>query len=186
MKCIEKVKIIRFILTDTSLRIALQGFADVSEAAYGPVVYLQCFYQNNSVKATILASKSRVAPIRVISMPRLKLCACVFLAQLVQKIRSSPKLEISNIVLHTDSTIALTYMNTPENHLKTFIANHVSKVQRLRENCRCIHAPSPLNPAELFSRGLSPCDLPELKLWWSGPSFLERSDVKWTRTTPDE
>ncbi|GBM61423.1 hypothetical protein AVEN_145433-1 [Araneus ventricosus] len=107
MRCIKKVKIIRFILTDTWLRIVLQGFADASEAAYGAVVYLQCFYRNNSAKVTILTSKSRVAPIRVISIPRLELCACVLLAQLVQKIRSSLRLEISDIVLHTDSTIAL-------------------------------------------------------------------------------
>ncbi|GBM16422.1 hypothetical protein AVEN_94921-1 [Araneus ventricosus] len=126
MKCIEKVKIIRFILTDTWLRIVLQGFADASEAAYGAVVYLQCFYQNNSAKVTILAIKSRVAPIRVISIPRLELCVCVLLAQLVQKIRSSLRLEISDIVLHTDSTIALAWLNTPANHLKTFIANRVS------------------------------------------------------------
>ncbi|GBM99182.1 hypothetical protein AVEN_122519-1 [Araneus ventricosus] len=177
MKCIEKVKITRFILTDTWLRIVLQGFADESEAAYGADVYLQCLYQNNSAKVTILASKSRVAPILVISIPRLELCACVLLTQLVQKIRSSLRLEISDIVFHTDSTIALAWLNTPANHLKNFIANRVSKVQRLTENCCWTHVPSHLNLADLVSRGLSPRDLPELKLWWSGPSFLERGEL---------
>ncbi|GBM38205.1 hypothetical protein AVEN_8269-1 [Araneus ventricosus] len=177
MKYIKKVKITRFILTDTWLRIVLQGFADASEAVYGAVVYLQCFYQSNDAKVTILASKSRVAPIRVISIPRLELCACVLLAQLVQKLRSSLRLEISDIALHTDSTIALVWLKTPANHLKTFIANRVSKVQRLTENCCWSHVPSPLNPADLVSRGLSPRDLPELQLWWSGPSFLERGEL---------
>ncbi|GBM37030.1 hypothetical protein AVEN_31871-1 [Araneus ventricosus] len=120
MKCIERMKIIRFILTDTWLRIVLQGFAVASEAVYGAVVYLQCFYQNNSAKVTILASKPLVAPIRVISIPRLELCACVLLDKLIQKIRSSPILEVSDIVLHTNSTIALAWLNTPANHLKTF------------------------------------------------------------------
>ncbi|GBM30704.1 hypothetical protein AVEN_259570-1 [Araneus ventricosus] len=142
MKCIEEVKITRFILTNTWLRIVRQGFADASEAAHGAVVYLQCFYQNNSAKVTIL---------------------------LVQKIRSSLRLKIGNIVLHTDTTIALAWLKTPANHLKTFMANRVSKVQRLTDNCCWIHVPSPLNPADLVSRGLGPRDLPELKLWWSGP-----------------
>ncbi|GBL88281.1 hypothetical protein AVEN_102965-1 [Araneus ventricosus] len=133
--------------------------------------------QARVAKVTILASKSRVAPIRVISIPRLELCACVLLAQLVQKIRSSLRLEISNIVLHTDSTIALAWLKTPANHLKTFIANHVSKVQRLTENCCWTHVSSHLNPADLVSRGLSPRDLPELKLWWNGPSFLEQGEM---------
>ncbi|GBM05443.1 hypothetical protein AVEN_94745-1 [Araneus ventricosus] len=153
MKCIEKVKIIRFILTDTWLRIVSQGFADASEAAYGSVVYLQCFYQHNSAKMTILARKSRVAPIRVISISHLELCVCGLLSQLLQTISSSLKLEIRDIMLNTASLILLPCLNTPANHLKTFIANRVSKVQRLTENCHWIHVPSPLNLRILFRVG---------------------------------
>ncbi|GBO09111.1 hypothetical protein AVEN_140629-1 [Araneus ventricosus] len=84
---------------------------------------------------TILARKSRVPPIRVICMPHLELWACGLLAQLMQKISSSLRLEIRDIVLNTGSMILLPWVNTPANHLKTFIANRVSKVQRLTENC---------------------------------------------------
>ncbi|GFW97114.1 integrase catalytic domain-containing protein [Trichonephila clavipes] len=151
-----------------------QGFADASEAAYGAVVYLQCFLHNGAAKVSILASKSRVAPIRVISIPRLELCACVLLAQLVKKIHSTLRLNISDIVLHTDSTIALAWLNTPANRLKTFVANRVAKVQELTEGFQWNHVPSVLNPADLVSRGLRPCDLPNLRLWWHGPQFLEK------------
>ncbi|GFX85488.1 integrase catalytic domain-containing protein [Trichonephila clavipes] len=113
LKCIEEVKINRFIMAGNNVRIVLQGFADASEAAYGTVVYLQCFLHNGAAKVSFLASKSRVAPIRVISIPRLELCACVLLAQLVKKIHSTLRLNISDIVLHTDSTIALAWLNTP-------------------------------------------------------------------------
>ncbi|GFS94181.1 integrase catalytic domain-containing protein [Trichonephila clavipes] len=133
LKCIEQVKTNRFIMVDNNVRIVLQGFADASETAYGAVVYLQCFLHNGAAKVSILASKSRVAPIRVISIPRLELCACVLLAQLVKKIRSTLRLNISDIVLHTDSTIALSWLNTPSKRLKTFVANRVAKVQELTE-----------------------------------------------------
>ncbi|GFR31419.1 integrase catalytic domain-containing protein [Trichonephila clavata] len=138
---------------------------------------LQCFYQTDRTKVTILASKWRVAPIRVISIPRLELYACVLLAQLVQKIRSCIKLEISDIVLRTGSTIALAWLKTPANQLKTFIANRVSKIQRLTEKCNWFHVPSNLNPADLISRGLHPNDLPESELWWRGPPFLEQGKL---------
>ncbi|GFW27169.1 integrase catalytic domain-containing protein [Trichonephila clavipes] len=159
LKCIEEVKINRFIMADNNVRIVLQGFADASEAAYGAVVYLQCFLHNGAAKVSILARKSRVAPIRVISIPRLKLCACVLLAQLVKKIHSTLRLNISDIVLHTDSTIALAWLNTPANRLKTFVANLVAKVQELTEGFQWNHVPSVLNPADLVSRGLRACDL---------------------------
>ncbi|GFX18868.1 integrase catalytic domain-containing protein [Trichonephila clavipes] len=154
-----------------------------SEAGYGAVVYLQCFLHNGAAKVSILSSKSHVAPIRVISIPRLELCACVLLAQLVKKIRSTLRLNISDIVLHTDSTIALAWLNTPANRLKTFVANRVAKVQELTEGFQWNHVPSVLNPADLVSRGLRPCDLPNLRLWWHGPQFLEKGKLSSEETS---
>ncbi|GFW34798.1 integrase catalytic domain-containing protein [Trichonephila clavipes] len=182
LKCIEEVKINRFIMAD-NVRIVLQGFADASDAVYGAVVYLQYFLHKGAAKVSILSSKSRVAPIRVISIPRLELCACVLLAQLVKKIRSTLRLNISDIVLHTDSTIALAWLNTPANRLKTFVANRVAKVQELTEGFQWNHVPSVLNPADLVSRGLRPCDLPNLRLWWHGPQFLEKGKLSSEETS---
>ncbi|GFX91594.1 integrase catalytic domain-containing protein [Trichonephila clavipes] len=183
LKCIEEVKINRFIMADNNVRIVLQGFADAFEAAYGAVVYLQCFLPNGAAKVSILASKSRVAPIRVISIPRLELCDCVLLAQLVKKIRSTLRLNISDIVLHTDSTIVLAWLNTPANRLKTFVANRVAKVQELTEGFQWNHVPSVLNPADLVSRDCAPCDLPNLRLWWHGPQFLEKGKLSSEETS---
>ncbi|GFX52931.1 integrase catalytic domain-containing protein [Trichonephila clavipes] len=183
LKCIKEVKINRFIMADNNVRIVLQGFADTYEVAYGAVVYLQCFLHNGAAKVSILASKSRVAPIRVISIPRLELCACVLLAQLVKKIRSTLRLNISDIVLHTDSTIALAWLNIPANRLKTFVANRVAKVQELTEGFQWNHMPSVLNPADLVSRGLIPCDFPNLRLWWHGPQFLEKGKLSSEETS---
>ncbi|GFY33501.1 integrase catalytic domain-containing protein [Trichonephila clavipes] len=171
-------------MADNNVRIVLQRFADASEAAYGAVVYLQCFLYNGAAKVSILASKSRVAPIRVISIPRLELCAsALLLAQLVKKIRSTLKLNVSDIVLHTDSTIALAWLKTPANRLKTFGANRVSKVQELTEGFQWNNVPSVLNPADLVSRGLRHCDLPNLRLWWHGPQFLEKGKLSSEETS---
>ncbi|GFU70653.1 integrase catalytic domain-containing protein [Trichonephila clavipes] len=143
LKCIEEVKINRFIMADNNFRIVLQGFADASEAAYGAVVLPTVFSFT-----TVL-----------------------------------PKLNISDIVLHTDSTIALVWLNTPANRLKTFVANCVTKVQELTEGFQWNHVPSVLNPADLVSRGLRPCDLPNLRLWWHGPKFLEKGKLSSEETS---
>ncbi|GFX20950.1 integrase catalytic domain-containing protein [Trichonephila clavipes] len=167
-------------MADNNVRIVLQGFADASEAAYGAVVYLQCFLHNGAAK----------------------LCACVLLAQLVKKIRSTLRLNISEIVLHTDSTIALAWLNTPANRLKTFVANRVAKVQELTEGFQWNHVPSVLNPADLVSRGLRPCDLPNLsyvlrfsnnvnkrKLTLSGPfsaTDIDQAETKLIRMVQEQ
>ncbi|GFW32850.1 integrase catalytic domain-containing protein [Trichonephila clavipes] len=56
----------------------------------------------------------------------------------------------------------------------TLVANRVAKVQELTEGFQWNHVPSVLNAADLVSRGLRPCDLPNLRLWWHGPQFLEK------------
>ncbi|GFV79136.1 integrase catalytic domain-containing protein [Trichonephila clavipes] len=72
---------------------------------------------------------------------------------------------------------------TPANRLKTFVANRVAKVQELTEGFQRNHVPSVLNPADLVSRGLRPCDLPNLRLWWHGPQFLEKGKLSSEETS---
>ncbi|GBM92664.1 hypothetical protein AVEN_160709-1, partial [Araneus ventricosus] len=83
LKEIEKIKIDRYILNSQPERIVLLGFSDASTHAYGAVVYLQCYAKDSTPLSKLLASKSRVAPLKTISVPRLELCACLLLAKLV-------------------------------------------------------------------------------------------------------
>ncbi|GFY60656.1 DUF1758 domain-containing protein, partial [Trichonephila inaurata madagascariensis] len=104
------------------------GYSDASEAAYGAVVYMHCVKEDGTITTKLAGSKSRVAPIKVISIPRLELSACLLLAQLVEKVRLSLQVHLAKIILHTDSTIAIAWINTSANQLKTFVGNRVSKI----------------------------------------------------------
>ncbi|GFY60000.1 integrase catalytic domain-containing protein [Trichonephila inaurata madagascariensis] len=106
----------------------LLGYSDASEAAYGTVVYMHCVKEVGTTTNKLIASKSRVAPIKVISIPRLELSECLLLAQLVEKVRLSLQVHLAKIILHTNSTIAIAWINTPANQLKTFVGNRVSKL----------------------------------------------------------
>ncbi|GFU40131.1 DUF5641 domain-containing protein [Trichonephila clavipes] len=74
-------------------RIIIHGFADASTAAYGAVLYAQSISEEN-VSTRLLCSKSRVAPVKPITIPRLELCACVLLSQLLEKVLHSLTLPI--------------------------------------------------------------------------------------------
>lgn len=111
------------------------------------------------------------------TIPRLELSACLLLAKLIQKVLSAIKLEINSVRLWSDSTIALAWIDTPPNLLKTFVGNRVSQIQQLTEHFQWQHVPSQYNPADLVSRGLDVKTLTASELWWNGPNFLELNDL---------
>ncbi|GFV67760.1 integrase catalytic domain-containing protein [Trichonephila clavipes] len=149
------------------------GYADVSESAYGAVVYMHCVKEDGTTTTKLIGSKSRVAPIEVLSIPRLEFSVCLLLPQLVEKIALSLQVHLAKVILHTDSTKAIAWINNPANHLKTFVGNRVSKIQTLTENFKWKHIASAQNPADIIFRGVNPEELSSLTLWWKGPQNLD-------------
>ncbi|GBN73535.1 hypothetical protein AVEN_119865-1 [Araneus ventricosus] len=166
-----------YILNSQPERIVLLGFSDASTHAYGAVVYLQCHAKDSTPLSKLLASKSRVAPLKTISVPRLELCACLLLAKLVEKVLLSLKMNIEEVILFSDSNIVLAWINSPSHQLKTFVGNKVFKIQSLTEHHQWRHISSTENPADIISRGADPTDLKNLNLWWTGPTiFIEETN----------
>ena len=55
----------------------LHTFVDASKDAYAAVLYARNTYTDESVSCRIIASKTRVAPLKAISIPRMELMAAV-------------------------------------------------------------------------------------------------------------
>ncbi|XP_055942150.1 uncharacterized protein LOC129972154 [Argiope bruennichi] len=177
LRALELVKIPRWILNENPVKLILHCFSDASEAAYGAVIYLQCISANDIVTSRLVCSKSRVSPLKTVSIPRLELCGYLLAAQLKAKVKKALHLQIDSTVMYTDSTISLAWIQTPPNRLKTFVANRVGKIQQLTQNNKWQHVSSTLNPADVISRGLVPEQLIDNYLWWNGPTFLQELPV---------
>ncbi|XP_071577332.1 uncharacterized protein [Temnothorax nylanderi] len=78
-----------------TLTAEIHGFADASTSAYGAVVYLRVTKIDGFVNITLLTAKSKVAPLKPMSVPRLELCAALLLARTIPFVRST--LELSKI-----------------------------------------------------------------------------------------
>lgn len=76
-----------------TLGLGLHGFADESNRAFAAAVYLRVLNTMDQASITLLASKTKVAPIKTVSAPRLELCAAVLLSRLIRYVQASLGIE---------------------------------------------------------------------------------------------
>jgi hypothetical protein len=68
--------------------------------------------------------------------------------------------------------VVLAWLNNSPNTWQTFVANQTAEIQELTAISEWRHVKGKENPADLVSRGLSPCKLVDNELWFKGPSWL--------------
>ncbi|GFX85020.1 integrase catalytic domain-containing protein [Trichonephila clavipes] len=173
---INNIEIPRRILVAFPEVIEIHGFADASERCYGAAVYCKSKNLKSETLVRLITSKSRVAPIKSLTIPRLELCAAVLLAKLVKRVVAALQLETAEVYLWSDSMIVLAWLRKEPMDLKTFVQNRVAKIQELYPNQLWRHVPSDQNPADLVSRGVDPEKLLQQNLWFNGPTFLSGDD----------
>lgn len=129
-------------------------------------------------------SKSRVAPLKRITLPRLELCAAVVVSRLLKYAMSvlEGRLEVKHVFAWSNSTIARAWVKGLSYEYKTFVANRASECQTNVSPENWHHVSSSQNPADCASRGLMPSQLVNHKLWWKGPQWLSLPNDQWQMT----
>ena len=150
--------------------IELHGFSDASERAYAGVVYLGMMDANGDVHISLVASKTKVAPIKRLTIPRLELCGAHILARLLHHVQQAFDLPLNCVYAWTDSTIVLNWLVGNPRRFKTYVGNRVSHILELTSPDRWNHVNGVEYPADCASRGLLPSELLEHKLWLKLPS----------------
>lgn len=179
LKFINRIQIPRHVLISQSISIELHAFSDASEKGYGACIYLRSTNRYNQVAVKLLAAKSRVAPLKNVSLPRLELCAAVLSAQLSNKFKQILNVKIKKEYYWSDSQIVLCWLNSPSNKWKTYVANRVSEIQTLTDSTNWYHVQSSENSADLISRGVLPTQLIKSNIWWHGPQWLSQDTNQW-------
>jgi len=105
----------------------LHGFADASERAYA-AVYLRSTIVNQENQVRLVTAKTKVAPIKQITLPRLELCADTLLVRLMAHVRRILA-EEAPVHLWSDSTVVLNWIRRHPSRWKTYVANRVTEIQ---------------------------------------------------------
>ncbi|XP_028298617.1 uncharacterized protein LOC114460934 [Gouania willdenowi] len=159
-------------------------FCDASEQAYGSVAYLRTESPEGEVEVAFLAARSRVAPKKQQSVPRLELCAALSGAQLYKVISTELTLPIRSSTLWSDSATVLAWLGSNSCRYKVFVGTRVAEIQELTEAAAWRYVPSRDNPADDITRGLTLQDISRGSRWADGPVFLKQAPSDWPGLPP--
>ena len=157
----------------------LHVFSDASEEAYGAVVYARHRYGDQAATTTIIAAKSRVAPLAAMSIPRMELMGAVTGLRLAVSVANALQESVKKIKFWCDSMNTLWWIRGHGRSFKPFVANRVGEIQSMTSPEQWRYVPTKDNPADHLTRGLSASALACSEQWWKGPDFLKMVEEEW-------
>lgn len=155
--------------------VELHGFCDASEQAYAAVIYLRTVDAVGDVHVSLVTSKTRVAPLKRLTIPRLELCGADLLAQMLSHVQKV--LDVSQVYAWTDSTVVLGWLGSDPRRFKPYVGNRIAHIIEHLPSEKWRHVSGVSNPADCASRGMFPSELLCHDLWWDGPDWLHRDST---------
>ena len=145
---VSEVRLPRWIAAQIDTPVEVHVFADASEKAYGC-----CLYVVVDGVSHLVYAKTKVAPLKSLTLPRLELQAAVLAVTRLQFVATSLRLEISRITAWSDSMTALQWISGDALRWKTWVRNRVQEIQEISQKLGVSwhHCPGLANPADLAS-----------------------------------
>ena len=157
----------------------LHVFSDASETAYGAVVYARYVYVDHAATTTIVAAKSRIAPLAAISIPRMELMGAVTGLRLAVSVANALQVLVKQVKFWCDSMSKLWWISGHSRSFKLFVANCVGEIQNITSPEQWRYVSTKDNPADHLTRGMAALALACNDQWWKGPAFLQMDEEEW-------
>lgn len=152
--------------------IEIHIFSDASEKAISAIAFLKSVDLTGSTAVGFLLAKSKLAPLKGHTIPRLELCGAVLASELSHSICSHMNIDLSVCRYYTDSKVVLGYIGNTTRRFFTYVTNRVEKIHKVSSPSQWSFIPTSLNPADLGTRFVSNPDLKLIALWTIPPTWL--------------
>lgn len=157
----------------------LHVFCDASEMAY-----LRAVTRGN-VAVSFVISKTRLPPIKTLTIPRLEPQAAVIAIRLKTKILEEIDFKVDQTYLWSDASVVLHYIGNTQRRFSMFVSHRVAEIPSTSVVKEWRHVPGALNIADDDTRGKDIHDLTPECRWIDGPALLVLPEEKWPRRKGD-
>ncbi|XP_055523175.1 uncharacterized protein LOC129717331 [Wyeomyia smithii] len=156
----------------------LHIFTDAGEKAYGCVAYFRAIIDEEKI-CTLVMSRTKVAPLKQLSVPRLELQAAVLGARLMRTVQENHSFNIQRTYLWTDSQTVLSWIKSDQRKYKQFVGFRIGEILNSTKLIDWRWTPTRSNEADRLTKWRRDVELKSESNWFMGPSFLYEDEEKW-------
>ena len=171
------ISINRLYFENVCRNLGLHMSTNESEEAMGIVAYLP---GKATLKLPFAIGKSRVAPKRHLTIPKLELQAAVYGVRLKRQILSEHDVRIDTIYHWTDSSTVLQWLQTAHKKQQVFVANRAEETRENSSMDQWRQVKGVENPADIGTR-VMPIEGLKESVWLNGLAWLKRSEDNWPK-----
>ena len=148
----------------------IHHFSDTIASAigYGQVTYLRSVDDKDNIHCAFLMWKSRLAPLKAMTIPRLELTAATTSVRVGGMVSREWNDPVDREIYWTD---VLKYIRNETKRFHVFVANRVQRIRDETDPIQWRHVDSENNPADDASRGLEGYQITKRHRWVKGPVF---------------
>lgn len=183
----ERVKLLRIprcfsTALMVSTNVQLHVFADASEQAFSAVAYWRIEHEGRC-EVAFVTGKTRCAPVKRLSVPRLELQAAILAVRVHHCLRDCIGVNVTKTVMWTDSTTVLRWIRSTQRRYQQFVAHRIGEILEETNADWWRWVPTRENVADDGTRFTDRPQFDAASRWLRGPAFLLGDESCWPTAT---